>query len=75
MVVMATALDDPNKKIGYFADGSLAMVGLADWAVTVSYEVPVKAVGVYNVSTDYYSKEGDYYYTRNLISSVNASVK
>lgn len=75
MVVMATDLNDPNKKIGYFADGSLAMVGLADWASAPHGGVEVNAVGIYNVSTDYYTPEQDYYYTRKLISSVNPIVK
>lgn len=75
MTVMATDLNDPNKKIGYFADGSLAMAGLANWASSAHSGVTVKAVGIYNVSTDYYSSIQNYYYTRQLILSVNPSVK
>ncbi len=75
MVVMATDLNDPNKKIGYFADGSLAMDGLAGWASSAHGGITVKAVGIYNVSTDYYSSSLNYFYTRQLISSVNPSVK
>lgn len=75
MVVMAIDLDDPNKSIGYFTNGTLAMTGLANWAPAVHGGIAVKAVGIYNVSTDYYTSESDYYYTRQLISSVNPSVK
>lgn len=75
MTVMATDLNDPNKKIGYFTGGVLAMEGLANWATTPHGGVRVKAVGVYNVSTDYYSSTKDYYYVKQLISSVNPSIK
>ncbi len=75
MVVMATDLNDPNKKIGYFQDGSLAMTGLANWAASTHSGIIVKAVGVYNVSSDYYTPVRTYFYTRQLISSVNPSVK
>lgn len=75
MIVMATDLNDPNKKTGYFGDGSLAMVGLANWAPSAHVGITVKAVGIYNVSTDYYSSVQNYFYTRRLISSVNPSVK
>ena len=61
--------------MGYFADGSLAMVGLANWAPSPHGGVTVKAVGIYNVSTDYYTSVRNYSYTRQLISSVNPSVK
>lgn len=75
MVVMATDLNDPNKKIGYFTDGTLAIAGLADWAPVVHGGIELKAVGIYNVSTDYYTPGHNYYYTKQLISSVNPSVK
>lgn len=75
MVVMATELDDPNKKIGYFTNGLLAMEGLAIWAPAEYDGVKVQAVGVYNVSTDYYTSSLNYYYTRQIISSVNPIVK
>lgn len=75
MVVMATDLNDPNKRIGHFTDGTLAMTGLADWAPAAHGGVDVKAVGIYNASTDYYASTQNYYYTRQLISSVNPSVK
>lgn len=75
MVVMAIDLNDPNKKIGYFADGSLAITGLTDWAPAIHGGIEVKAVGIYNVSTDYYTSVRNYHYTRQLISSVNPSVK
>jgi len=75
MVVMATDLNDPNQIAGYFADRTLAMEGLAEWAPAPHNGIKIKAVGIYNVSTDYFTQMQDYYYTRNLISSVNPSVK
>lgn len=75
MVVMSVDLNDPNKTIGYFADGSLAMVGLSNWAPVPHGGIEVSAVGIYNVSTDYFTPGYNYYYTRQLISSVNPSVK
>lgn len=75
MVVMAIDLNDPNKTIGYFTDGTLAVVGLSNWAPVPHGGIEVKAVGVYNVSTDYYTPGNNYYYTKQLISSVNPSVK
>ncbi|NDV65867.1 glycoside hydrolase family 18 [Bacteroides sp. 224] len=75
MVVCATDLNDPNKKIGYFADGTLAMEGLTDWAIAPRGGIEVQAVGIYNVSTDYYTSPLSYYYTRQLILSINPSVK
>ena len=75
MVVMAIDLNDPNKTIGYFADGTVTMEGLADWAPVSHGGIKVNAVGVYNVSTDYHTTVKDYYYLRKIISSVNPSVK
>lgn len=75
MVVMAVDLNDPNEKIGYFTDGTIAVSGLADWAIASYDGVEIKAVGIYNVSTDYYTPGNDYYYTKQLVSSVNPSVK
>lgn len=75
MVVMAIDLNDPNKSIGYFANGTVTMEGLADWAPVVHGEIKVNAVGVYNASTDYHTTVKDYYYLRKIISSVNPSVK
>lgn len=75
MVVEAIGLNDPNKKIGYFTDGTVTMEGLADWAPIAHDGIKVKAVGVYNASTDYHTAAKDYYYLRKIISSVNPSIK
>lgn len=75
LTVMSTDLNDPNKQIGYLADGSLAMTGLAEWATAVHDGLELEAVGVYNVSSDYYTLAQSYYYTRQLISSVNPPIK
>ncbi len=75
MVVIAIDLNDPNKSIGYFTDGTVTMEGLADWAPVPHDGIKVKAVGVYNASTDYHTAVKDYYYLRKIISSVNPSIK
>lgn len=74
MFVSAPALDDPNRIIGYFSNGSLAMQELAAWAPSLQAGIEVSAVGVYNVSTDYYQPSSVYKYTRELIASVNPVV-
>ncbi|MDH6396429.1 glycoside hydrolase family 18 [Dysgonomonas sp. PF1-23] len=75
MVVMAIDLNDPNKSTGYFSNGTVTMEGLADWASVAHDGIKVKAVGVYNASTDYHTTVKDYYYLRKIISSVNPSIK
>ncbi|MDY5354590.1 MAG: glycoside hydrolase family 18 [Bacteroides pyogenes] len=75
MVVSATSLNDPNKLYGYFANGELAMQGLANWAPMAHNGIEVAGVGVYNVSTDYYEPTRTYHYTRSIISSINPPVK
>lgn len=75
MVVNAINLKDENKTIGYFADGTLALANLAEWAPAIHNGFSVKAVGVYNVSSDYYNASRTYALTRTLIESVNPSVK
>lgn len=75
MVVRATDPDDPNKITGYFTDGTIAVEGLANWAPVSHGGIDINAVGIHNVSTDYYTPGSDYYYTRQLISSVNPPMK
>lgn len=75
MVVSATALNDPNKLSGYFANGELAMQGLANWAPMAHNGIEVSGVGIYNVSTDYYEPSRIYHHTRLIISSINPAVK
>jgi hypothetical protein len=75
MVVSATSLNDPNKLSGYFANGELAMQGLANWAPMAHNGIEVAGVGIYNVSTDYYEPSGTYHYTRAIISNINPPVK
>ena len=75
MIVMAVSLNDPNKEVGYFKNGSLAVQGLMNWAPATHNGTKVAAVGLYNASTDYYTVEGNYYYMKQLISSVNPAIK
>lgn len=75
LVVSATDLTDANQTIGYLGDGTLAIDGLAAWGTTAHAGIPVTAVGVYNVSSDYYNPSQVYSHTRAMISSVNPSVK
>jgi hypothetical protein len=75
VIVSAPALNDPNKIIGYLGNGDLAMQGLAHWAQASHEGIRVAGVGIYNVSTDYYNATRIYNYTRELISSINPSLK
>lgn len=75
MIVSAPSLDDPNKIIGYFGNGELVMKGLASWAQSAHNGIDVTGVGIYNVSTDYYDASRTYNYTREVISSINPSLK
>lgn len=75
VIVMAPDLNDPNQKTGYFTDGTLAISGLAGWAPKIHAGIGIQAVGIYNVSSDYHISPQNYYYTRQLISSINPSIK
>jgi len=74
-IISAASLNDPNKITGYFANGDLAMKGLANWAQSPHLGIDVAGVGIYNVSTDYYYTSGAYSCTRNVISSINPPLK
>lgn len=75
LVVNAIDLTDVNQVIGYLNDGSLAIDGLAKWATSPHAGMEVTAVGIYNVSSDYYNPQQIYNHTRAMISSINPSVK
>lgn len=75
VVVNAIDLNDPNKATGYFADGTLSISGLAEWAPAEHNGILVKAVGVYNITSDYYDARQTYILTRKLIESVNPTIK
>lgn len=75
MVVSATDFADQNKVVGYLKDGRLAMQGLAAWAPQTYNGVTVSAVGVYNANTDYYTSPVNYQNVRDIITSVNPTLK
>lgn len=75
MVVSATSLDTSDMKTGYLADGTRAITGLADWAVSSHNGIEIAGIGIYNVSTDYYNPSFIYQYTREAIFTLNPFVK
>lgn len=60
-----------DPKLGYFANGQLAVIGLADW--TAAHEVG--CVGTYNTADDYFLTNGKYTTIRTLIHTVNPNAK
>lgn len=75
LVVSGTYTNDPNKEKGYLANGRLAARGLAEWAPYDYNGVRVQAVGIQNISPDYYSPERVYDICRTLIENTNPSRK
>lgn len=71
MMVSCTSLDPVDVKTGVFTDGSLAIDGLAKWVAGAN----VKAVGIYNAYTDYFSTAGNYSHVRAAIQAANPGVK
>ena len=68
--MMATSLSaDPNyPKIGYLLNGQRSIEALGDWAAGAN----VAGIGIYNVSTDYYSTP-TYGYSRRAIQNISPS--
>ncbi len=60
-----------DASLGYYPNGNLAVVGVADW--TAANEVG--AVGTYNTGDDYFITNGTYRNVRYLIQTVNPSAK
>ncbi|MDE7472799.1 MAG: hypothetical protein K2M68_04345 [Muribaculaceae bacterium] len=60
-----------DSKTGFFADGSLALDGLAKW--TASHNVG--AAGIMNVQNDYYVSNGTYEAIRRFIQEINPAAK
>lgn len=72
MAASVRALDtNSDPKTGFFGDGSYAVDHLANWAAGQN----LGAVGVLNVTNDYYLTTGQYSQVRGLIKSVNPIAK
>ncbi|MDE6100019.1 MAG: hypothetical protein K2G01_03165 [Paramuribaculum sp.] len=60
-----------DEKLGYFANGTLAVNGMAKWAAGQN----IGAVGIYNTGADYFLTNGFYTNVRYVIETVNPSAK
>lgn len=74
VIIPTVSPDKTDKEIGYFADGTKMLVGVVDWALGASNTV-VSGIGVYNISNDYYNPSLIFKDTKNLITSLNPSIK
>lgn len=67
---MVTTFTDPaDEKVGYMADGQLAVTALADWANSED----VKAAGFTNIVYDFYSLPNPYPVIRGALQLLNPS--
>lgn len=74
MVVAGTPLTGTNK-YATFTDGTPATDALAKWANMPQQGVRIRAVGVYDFSGDYFNADNTYKNMRNMISTLNPSIK
>jgi hypothetical protein len=74
MVVAGTPLLGTNKYAA-FSDGTPAMDAVAAWACTPQQGAGIRAVGVYDFSGDYFNADNTYKNMRNMISTLNPSIK
>lgn len=71
IVASGTYDSDTHKEKGYFANGTLAGRGLAEWAPYDYNGQRVQAVGIQNIGPDYYSPSRVYDICRTLIEKTN----
>ena len=74
MVVAGTPLLGTNKYAA-FSDGTPAMDAVAARACTPQQGAGIRAVGVYDFSGDYFNADNTYKNMRNMISTLNPSIK
>ena len=74
MVVAGTPLSGTNKYAA-FSDGTPATDAVAAWACTPQQGARIRAVGVYDFSGDYFNADNTYKNMRNMISTLNPSIK
>ena len=74
MVVTGLPLSGTNKYSTY-TDGTPATDAVAAWANTPQQGTRIRAVGVYDFSGDYFNAVNTYKNMRNMISTLNPSIK
>lgn len=74
MTVAGTPLSGSNRYAA-FADGTPATQALAEWANAPQQGMRIRAVGVYDFSGDYFNADNTYKNMRNMISTLNPSIK
>lgn len=66
--------DPEQKQVGYWADGTSAVVSTAKWA-TGNFSYTIAGMGVINVQNDYHTVPRIYAFTRDAINILNPSLK
>lgn len=74
MVVAGTPLSGTNR-YATFTDGTPATNAVAAWANMPHQGAQIRAVGVYDFSGDYFNADNTYKNMRNMISTLNPSIK
>lgn len=74
MAVAGTPLTGTNK-YATFTDGTPATEAVAAWANSPQQGIRIRAVGVYDFSGDYFNADYTYKNMRNMISTLNPSIK
>lgn len=74
MVVAGTPLTGTNR-YSTFSDGTPATSAVAAWANMPHQGMRIRAVGVYDFSGDYFNADNTYKNMRNMISTLNPSIK
>lgn len=74
-IIITTQSTDPSDKTTGYLSGALAISQIAEWAAAPQGGREVAGVGIFNVANDYYYTDKTYKYTRNVISSLNPSIK
>lgn len=71
MVASAPDATGGDAKLGYFSNGTLSILGLADWTAANA----VGAAGFFNTGDDYFLTSGQYTNIRQAIQIINPSAK
>lgn len=66
--------DSENKNMGFWNDGTSAVVSTAEWA-TGNFSYTVAGIAIMNVQNDYHTLPRIYAYTRDAINILNPSLK
>lgn len=70
-----TSYKPDEAKLGYFADGSRAALGTAQWAAALQNGVSIQGVGYKKLPYDYFNVLKSYQYSREAIQITNPAMK